>query len=375
MVIYFVRHGQTDWNISCQIQGSTDVPLNENGLKQAKELADKLVEEAYDVDCVYTSPLVRAHKTALMASNALKIPCKPISDFTEMDFGKWEGEIWPNIKKQYPKEYEHWNGHRRYSSPPGGERYNDVLKRVFHALDFIMKQETGNVLVVSHSAVIMSLRCYLAGLCIDDETMLQFRTKNTEIVAIEADEIKEAMLRFKAEEEITMDFLKLAEERYSVRSFTDKAVTKEDLDKILKAGHVAPTACNIQPQRILVINSEEAIAKLKNCTKCHFNAPTALLVCYSKEACWKRRYDGANSGEIDASIVTTHMMLEAAALGVGSTWVMYFDPAAMREAFAIPEDLEPVALLVMGYPAEDAAPIAMHSEFKDMNEIVSYNEF
>ncbi len=172
-----------------------------------------------------------------------------------------------------------------------------------------------------------------------------------------------------------MDFLKLAEERYSVRSFTDKAVTQEDLDKILKAGHVAPTACNIQPQRILVINSEEAIAKLKGCTKCHFNAPTALLVCYSKEVSWKRRYDGADSGEIDASIVTTHMMLEAASIGVGTTWVMHFDPAAMRETFAIPEDLEPVALLVMGYPSEDAAPIAMHSEFKPMEELVKYNEF
>ena len=78
----------------------------------------------------------------------------------------------------------------------------------------------------------------------------------------------------------------------------------------------------------------------------------------------------ANSKSIDAA-----MRAKAAELGVGTTWVMHFDPAAMREAFAIPEDLEPVALLVMGYPAEDAAPIAMHSEFKDMDEIVSYNEF
>ena len=172
-----------------------------------------------------------------------------------------------------------------------------------------------------------------------------------------------------------MDFLKLAKERYSVRSFTNEAVRQEDLEKILKAGHVAPTACNFQPQKILVMNSEEAIAKLKTCTKCHFNAPTALLVCYDKELSWKRRYDDADSGAIDASIVTTHMMLEAAAIGVGSTWVMVFDPAAMREKFAIPENFEPVALLVMGYPAEDAAPIAMHSEFREMSEIVSYNEF
>ena len=69
------------------------------------------------------------------------------------------------------------------------------------------------------------------------------------------------------------------------------------------------------------------------------------------------------------------MMLEAASIGVGTTWVMHFDPAAMREAFVIPEDFEPVALLVMGYPSDDAAPIVMHSEFKDMGEIVSYNEF
>ena len=172
-----------------------------------------------------------------------------------------------------------------------------------------------------------------------------------------------------------MEFDKLIKERFSVRNFLDKKVEKSDIDKILSAGHIAPTGCNFQPQRILVIQSDGAIQKLKECTKCHFNAPTALLVCYSKEACWKRRYDGASSGEIDASIVTTHMMLEAASIGVGSTWVMHFDPNAMRETFAIPEDLEPVALLVMGYPAEDAAPIAMHSEFKEMEELVKYNAF
>ena len=172
-----------------------------------------------------------------------------------------------------------------------------------------------------------------------------------------------------------MDFLKLAEERYSVRSFTDKAVTQEDLDKILKAGHVAPTACNIQPQRILVINSEEAITKLKGCTKCHFNAPTALLVCYSKEACWKRRYDGANSGEIDASIVTTHMMLEAASIGVGTTWVMHFDPFAMQENFNIPENIKPMALLVMGYPANESEPIELHSKYRPIDEVVFYDTF
>ena len=112
-----------------------------------------------------------------------------------------------------------------------------------------------------------------------------------------------------------MDFLNLAAQRYSVRKFTDKPVGREVLDQILKAGYLAPTACNLQPQRILVINQQESLEKLRRCTPCHFDAPAALLVCYEKDACWKRKYDGKDSGDIDASIVTTHMMLEAQELG------------------------------------------------------------
>lgn len=172
-----------------------------------------------------------------------------------------------------------------------------------------------------------------------------------------------------------IDFLKLAEERYSVRNFTDKAIEQDTLDKILKAGHLAPTACNRQPQKILVINSEEGLAKLRKCTKCHFGAPAAMLICYDKNECWQREYDGKTSGVIDASIVTTHMMLEATTLGVGTTWVMYFIPEAVREEFAIPDNIEPVALLVMGYPVPDAKPFPGHSEFKRIEDVVSYNKF
>jgi len=172
-----------------------------------------------------------------------------------------------------------------------------------------------------------------------------------------------------------MDFLKLARERYSVRKFDGRPVEPEVIEQILRAGHCAPTACNRQPQRILVINSGEGLAKLRRCTECHFNAPAALLVCYSKDECWKRSYDGKSSGEIDAAIVTTHMMLAASALGVGTTWVMHFIPEAVRSEFAVPEDLEPAALLVMGYPAAGAAPYPGHLERKAMENVVFYNKF
>ncbi|MBQ9083639.1 MAG: nitroreductase family protein, partial [Clostridia bacterium] len=81
-------------------------------------------------------------------------------------------------------------------------------------------------------------------------------------------------------------------------------------------------------------------------------------------------YDGADSGVVDASIVTTHMMLAAEALGVGSCWVMHFNPAVVRSEFALADELEPVALLPMGYPAAEAAPIAMHFERKPLIELV-----
>lgn len=172
-----------------------------------------------------------------------------------------------------------------------------------------------------------------------------------------------------------MDFEKVITERYSVRKFENKHLEQEIIDKIINAGHIAPTGCNFQPQRILVLNNDETISKLKNCTKCHFDAPCAMLVCYNKDETWSRPYDGAISAPVDASIVATHMMLEAKNLGVGSCWVMHFDPNAMRSEFNIPTNIIPHALLVMGYPHQSAAPIEMHSKVRPLDEVVFYDSF
>lgn len=172
-----------------------------------------------------------------------------------------------------------------------------------------------------------------------------------------------------------MDFLQLAKERFSVRSFSDRPVEQEKIDAILRAGQAAPTACNLQPQKILVIQSEDALAGFRQCTSSHFNAPLAILTCYDKNLCWHRQYDGKSSGQIDAAIVTTHMMLEAANLGIGSTWVMHFDPEAVREKFKLPANYEPVSVLVMGYPSANAKPYPRHSSSKQLGDTVSYNDF
>ena len=172
-----------------------------------------------------------------------------------------------------------------------------------------------------------------------------------------------------------MEFETLITERYSVRNFQPEHLPQETIDKILEAGHKAPTGCNYQPQRILVLNTDESIAKLKECTKCHFNAQAAMLVCHNKDESWVRKYDGALSSPVDAVIVTTHMMLEAHNIGVGCCWVMHFDPNAMRETFNIPDNVEPIALLVMGYPSDNAKPLDMHFITRPIDEIVFYEKF
>lgn len=172
-----------------------------------------------------------------------------------------------------------------------------------------------------------------------------------------------------------IDFIDLAKARYSVRKFSSKAIENKKLTLILKAGQLAPTAANFQPQRILVINNQIALSKLKECTPFHYNAPAALLICYDKTVSWKRPFDGKDSGDIDASIVVTQMMLQAAEIGLGTTWVMHFEPEKIKEAYHIPENFEPVALLVLGYPADDATPSNMHDLRNDIEKMVTYNEY
>lgn len=172
-----------------------------------------------------------------------------------------------------------------------------------------------------------------------------------------------------------MNFIELAKKRYSLRIFKEKKVEKEKLDIILNAGQLSPTAVNYQPQRILVIESNEALEKLKACTIYHFNAPMALLVCADKDEAWKRDYDGKVHADIDGSIVATHMMLQAAELGLGTTWVGNFDPIAIRNAFNLSANIEPICILPIGYPGSNAKPNFNHEKRKNILETVFYNHF
>ncbi|MBO6106787.1 MAG: nitroreductase family protein [Stomatobaculum sp.] len=168
-------------------------------------------------------------------------------------------------------------------------------------------------------------------------------------------------------------FFELAKARYSVKGFDGKPVEPEKLQQILDAGNVAPTAKNNQPQRIYVIQSEDALAKARALTPCTYKASTVLLFTYNKDEVFL--YPGAemvSSGAEDVSIVATHIMLEAADLGVGSCWVNFFEPAKAKELFNLPDNEVPVLLMPLGYPAEGIAPLENHMKKKALDQTVKY---
>lgn len=167
-----------------------------------------------------------------------------------------------------------------------------------------------------------------------------------------------------------MDFLDLAKSRYSVRKFKKDLVDDATINQILEAARIAPTACNNQPIKIYVVKSDESKDRIHKCTGSHFDAPLFMVVCYDNKQCWSRPFDGKNSGDIDASIVATHIILEAYSLGVGSTWVMHFDPSILIKEFNIPSNIIPVVLLPMGYPAQGDLPSVKHTTYKDINSII-----
>lgn len=158
-----------------------------------------------------------------------------------------------------------------------------------------------------------------------------------------------------------MDFLSLARRRYACRSYTTAKVEREKLDRILQAARVAPTGANRQPQRLIVVQSDEGLERLARCAR-DFGAPCAVIVCADTSEAWVRRYDGKMIGDIDATIVTDHMMLAATAEGLDTLWVCAFDPEAVRREFALTDAVTPVNILMIGYGAGEPAPAERHAE-------------
>lgn len=167
--------------------------------------------------------------------------------------------------------------------------------------------------------------------------------------------------------------MELAEQRYSVRKFSDRPVPQELLDKVIEAGRLAPTAKNNQPQRVYILRSPEALAKVDTLTPCRYGATTVLLFTYDKNEQWTNpKETDIGSGQEDVSLVAAHMMFEAQDLGLGTLWINLFGNTETEKAFGIPPNERSVLLMDLGYPAPDAVPSSRHTSRRPASEIVKY---
>lgn len=169
-----------------------------------------------------------------------------------------------------------------------------------------------------------------------------------------------------------MEFKEVVKNRYSCKKYSDRKVEAEKLTAILEAGRLAPTAKNLQEQRIYVIQSEELLAEIDKLTPCRYNAPTVIAVAFDKTNVFTYPGEKRDSGIEDASIVATHLMLAAADEGVDSCWLNFFDPEKAAKALNLPENEEVLMLLDLGYAAEDAGSLPNHDSRKPLTETVTF---
>lgn len=168
-----------------------------------------------------------------------------------------------------------------------------------------------------------------------------------------------------------MEFNNVLNRRYSCRAFAAKAVESEKEDRILEAGRIAPTAVNKQPIHIWAVSNPGTLEAIKGVTRSNYGAPLILVVGCRPDEAWVRRYDGKNGAEMDAAIVATYLMLAAENEGLATLWVGSFDPALLGEILPGTDGYELVAMINVGYPAEESEPSTMHGERKTIEELVT----
>ncbi len=169
-----------------------------------------------------------------------------------------------------------------------------------------------------------------------------------------------------------MDFTQVVTERFSCKKYDGRKIDKETLQSILEAGRVAPTAKNLQEQKVYVLESADALAKFDSLCPCRYNAGTVLIVAYDKNNVFVYPGEQRNSGIEDASIVATHLLLAAKNAGVDSCWINYFDPDKLAKALGLPENEEILMALDLGYAAPGAGPLPNHGSRKSLTETVQY---
>ncbi len=161
-LLYFIRHGETQWNAEGRVCGRSDVNLSEVGREQAQRLADRLKSAA--IDAIYSSPLKRARQTAEIIAQATGVEPIVEEDLVELDYGSWEGRTFREIIESEREGFAAWDTDPGKMAPPGGETGIEGLRRVAHVMDALAgRHPRGKVAVVCHKTVGRLAVCHALG--------------------------------------------------------------------------------------------------------------------------------------------------------------------------------------------------------------------
>lgn len=147
-------------------------------------------------------------------------------------------------------------------------------------------------------------------------------------------------------------FYETAGRRRSVRSFSERVVEEEKLERIMEVGRMAASAANRQPWRFFLLLGDERTAFGELLKECFRRAPAIIVACARPGEAWVRRHDGRNYAWVDVSIAVAEMVLAATAEGLGTCWVASFDPDAAGRILGLDKEWEFVTAVALGYDAE-----------------------
>lgn len=171
-----------------------------------------------------------------------------------------------------------------------------------------------------------------------------------------------------------MELNDIISNRKSIRKFNNQPIDKKIVDEILESARLAPSAVNYQPWKFFICTSDKA----KNAIRESYNrewfaaAQMYIVACGDHAQSWKRLSDGKDHCDIDIAIAVEHMVLKITDLGLGTCWVCNFDAAKVKEALHLPDSVEPLVLLPLGYPAENYEADARNKKRKALEEIAKW---
>lgn len=156
-----------------------------------------------------------------------------------------------------------------------------------------------------------------------------------------------------------MTFRDLAEARFSLRNYDSRPVEQEKIDCLLECVRLAPSAVNFQPCVFYVVTDQVLLAQLQDCYNRDWfkTAPMCIVACGNHQQAWHRKLDGKDHTDIDVAIAVDHLTLAAVDMGLGSCWICNFDAQKCAQVLDLPEGVEPIVMVAIGYAATDERPL------------------